>query len=66
MTRISRWLVLTAFLLQAGFFLFVARHRLIDGDEGFYLLAARLVLQHKTPYLDFFYPQAPLLPYVAR
>jgi Dolichyl-phosphate-mannose-protein mannosyltransferase len=64
MTRISRWLVLTAFLLQAGFFLFVARHRLIDGDEGFYLLAARLVLQHKTPYLDFFYPQAPLLPYV--
>ena len=64
MTRISRWLVLTAFLLQAGFFLFVARHRVIDGDEGFYLLAARLVLQHKTPYFDFFYPQAPLLPYV--
>jgi 4-amino-4-deoxy-L-arabinose transferase-like glycosyltransferase len=43
--------------------LFVARHRFIDGDEGFYLLASRLVLKHKAPYLDFFYPQAPLLPY---
>jgi 4-amino-4-deoxy-L-arabinose transferase-like glycosyltransferase len=35
----------------------------IDGDEGFYLLASRLVMQHKAPYLDFFYTQAPLLPY---
>jgi hypothetical protein len=51
-------------LLQAVFFYFVSQHRLIDGDEGYYTLASRLVLQHKTPYLDFFYPQAPLLPYV--
>src|ERR1019366_5804668 len=29
-----------------------------------YLLASRLVLMHKRPYLDFFYNQAPLLPYV--
>jgi 4-amino-4-deoxy-L-arabinose transferase-like glycosyltransferase len=43
--------------------MFVARHRLIDGDEGFYLLASRRILEHKVPYLEFFYPQAPLLPY---
>ncbi len=64
MTRASRLLFVPIFLLQAGFFLFVSLHRLIDGDEGFYLLASRLVMQHKAPYLDFFYTQAPLLPYV--
>lgn len=52
------------FLILAGYFWFVSRHRLIDGDEGYYLLASRLVLEHRAPYLDFFYPQAPLLPYV--
>ena len=45
------------------YFSFVSYHRFIDGDEGFYLLASRLVLEHKIPYLDFFYTQAPLLPY---
>ena len=35
----------------------------INGDEGFYLAAGRLVSEGKQPYLDFFYPQAPLLPY---
>ena len=49
------------FLFLLRFFLFIARHRFIAGDEGFYLLASRLVLQHKMPYLDFFYQQAPLL-----
>ncbi len=64
MTRTCRLLFIPIFLLQACFFLFVSQHRLIDGDEGFYLLASRLVMQHKAPYLDFFYTQAPLLPYV--
>ncbi len=64
MTRTCKLLFLPVFLLQAGFFWFVSQHRLIDADEGYYALAARLVLQHKTPYLDFFFPQAPLLPYV--
>src|SRR5271165_2288172 len=64
MTRTAKLLVVPVVLLQLCFFLFVARHRLIDGDEGFYLLASRLVLEHKVPYLDFFYTQAPLLPYV--
>lgn len=38
--------------------------RLIDADEGYYLLASKLVLQGKALYADFLYPQMPLLPYV--
>jgi hypothetical protein len=44
--------------------LVIARHRLIDGDEGFYLMASRLVFEHRIPYHDFFFTQMPLLPYV--
>ena len=64
MTRTWKQLLIPVVLLQAAFFLFVSQRRFIDGDEGFYLLASRLVLEHKAPYLDFFYTQAPLLPYV--
>ena len=60
----KRAFLIAVFAAQILFFGFTARHRFIDGDEGFYLLAARLVLAHKKPYLDFFYTQAPLLPYV--
>jgi hypothetical protein len=41
----------------------IAYSRLIDGDEGFYLLAVKLVAHGKHPYLDFFFPQMPALPY---
>ena len=44
-------------------FLFVHK-RFIDGDEGFYLAAAREVASGNTPYLDYSYPQMPLLPYI--
>ena len=64
MTRSAKLLLLPVFLAQALFFVFIARHRFVDGDEGFYLLASRLVLMHKIPYLDFSYVQAPLLLYV--
>ena len=64
MTRAAKLLLVPLFVLQVVFFTFVALHRFVDGDEGFYLLASRLVLMHKKPYLDFFYTQAPLLPYV--
>ena len=64
MDRTSKLLFIPLVLLESLFFLYVSQHRLIDGDEGFYLLASRLVMQHKAPYLDFFYTQAPLLPYV--
>lgn len=64
MTRTAKLLLVPLFVLQLFFFGFIALHRFIDGDEGFYLLVSRLVLMHKRPYLDFFYQQAPLLPYV--
>jgi 4-amino-4-deoxy-L-arabinose transferase-like glycosyltransferase len=64
MTRTAKLLLVPTLLLQILFFTFVARHRFLNGDEGFYLLASRLVLMHKKPYLDFFYQQAPLLPYI--
>lgn len=50
--------------VSAGFFPLLAVDRLISRDEGFYVLAARLVLEGELPYLDFFYPQMPLLPYL--
>ena len=61
--RTYKLLRVPVFVLLVCFFSFVARHRLIDGDEGFYLMTSRLVLEHKLPYLDFFYTQTPLLPY---
>jgi Dolichyl-phosphate-mannose-protein mannosyltransferase len=64
MTRTSKLWLVPVVLLQAAFFLYVSQRRLIDGDEGFYLLASQLVMRHHAPYLDFFYTQAPLLPYV--
>lgn len=42
----------------------VAQRRLIDGDEGYLLMGARLVSQGQWPYADFFSPQMPVLSYV--
>jgi 4-amino-4-deoxy-L-arabinose transferase-like glycosyltransferase len=64
MARGSMLVFLLVLLIQAAFFFYVSQHRLVDDDEGYYLLSSRLVIEHKTPYLDFFYQQAPLLPYV--
>ena len=36
----------------------------LNQDEGWYLYAARLVSEGKTPYRDFFYTQAPVMPVV--
>jgi len=63
MNRACRLGVIPVCVFLACFFSFAARHRFIDGDEGFYLLASRLAMEHKVPYVDFFYLQAPLLPY---
>lgn len=46
------------------FFSWIALERLIARDEGFYMLASKLVWQGKLLYSDFFYPQGPLLPYI--
>jgi hypothetical protein len=42
----------------------IAAERLIDGDEGYLLMAARLVSEGRWPYRDFFFTQTPLLPAV--
>jgi hypothetical protein len=55
--------VCASLLYLAGLFCYAAT-RPVDGDEGFYTTAARLVWEGKTPYKDFFFQQAPLLPYL--
>jgi hypothetical protein len=64
MTRTSKILLPAVALLLGTVFIAVAHLRLIDGDEGFYLLAAKLVFHGKVLYRDFFYTQMPLLPFV--
>ena len=54
---------LLVFVLPGILFFAMSQLRLVDGDEGFYLLASRLVAEGQAPYHDFFYPQTPLLPY---
>jgi 4-amino-4-deoxy-L-arabinose transferase-like glycosyltransferase len=54
----------TGFLIVLVCFGLAASHRFIDGDEGFYLLASRLVMHGQPLYAGFFFTQAPLLPYV--
>ena len=51
-------------LVYLAWLVHYAEVRRIDGDEGLYTTAARLVWEGKTPYRDFFYQQAPLLPYL--
>jgi 4-amino-4-deoxy-L-arabinose transferase-like glycosyltransferase len=50
--------------LLAALLVPIALLRVVDGDEGSYLLASRLVAHGTVPYTDFIYPQMPLLPYV--
>lgn len=56
--------IISNFVFLFLFFVWLAGKRNIDGDEGLYLEAARLVSQGKTLYFDFFYQQMPLLPYL--
>ena len=53
---------LMALLLTAGLAVY-AQTLAFAWDEGFHLLAAQLIKAGKTPYLDFFFPQAPLNAY---
>jgi hypothetical protein len=50
--------------VTALFLVPLAAWGVVDNDEGYYGLAAKLTTQGEVPYRDFFYPQAPLLPYV--
>jgi len=58
------WPIVLLLFALCIFFGFISQKRLIAGDEGYYLFAARLVAEGQIPYLDFFYPQMPLLPYL--
>lgn len=60
----SRQQTILVFLAQFSIFLTISRWRLVDGDEGFYLLTSRLVTEGKLPYHDFLLTQMPMLPYV--
>jgi hypothetical protein len=61
----STWLVaLAVALVQLLLFWIVSHFRFIDGDEAFYLVAARKVAEGSVVYRDFFYPQMPFLPSV--
>ncbi len=55
-------LALAAVLLTAGLAVY-AQTLAFAWDEGFHLLAAQLINAGRTPYLDFFFPQAPLNAY---
>jgi hypothetical protein len=59
-----KWHVILIVILQLLFLVPLAFNRIIAGDEGFYLIAAKEVSQGALPYIDFFYPQMPLLPFV--
>ena len=52
------------YLASCLFLLWLGLNRLVARDEGFYLMAAKLVMDGNLPYLDFFYPQMPLFPYL--
>jgi len=56
------WIV--AILALTPLFIVISFNRLIDGDEGYYLMAAKLINQGHLIYSDFFYPQMPALPYI--
>ena len=53
---------LLSLIILPIYFFYVAFHRLIARDEGFYNIASKLVMEGRAVYQDFFYPQMPLLP----
>ena len=54
-SRVAKLVIIPLFLLQLLLFVFITQHRFVDTDEGYYLLASRLVLMHKRPYVDLFF-----------
>jgi hypothetical protein len=61
----SEWLIVIAIASILGaIFIADSRFLFVDGDEGFYLLASKLVYQGQVLYRDIFFTQMPLVPYV--
>lgn len=61
--RLSWVMLLIVIVYVIGLSAF-SQNRPLDGDEGYYATAARLVADGQTPYKDFFYPQMPYFPYI--
>jgi len=53
---------LFVFLVQLPLLVFAAEYRLIDSDEGLYLIAGRTLYEGRLLYRDFFWPQVPGVP----
>jgi len=64
MQKAARLTIILLLIVHVALLFVFVRNRFIDGDEGFYLSAAREVAFGKTPYIDYCYPQMPLLPYI--
>jgi len=64
MTRRAIFILVVLLAVHAGLLILFASHRVLDGDEGFYLNATRAVGQGMSPYTDFFYTQLALMPTV--
>ncbi len=58
----QRALYIVSFLLLAGYLVY-SQTMAFHWDEGFHLLAAKLINQGQKPYIDFCFPQAPLNAY---
>lgn len=57
-------LYLLLVVLMAAVFVPMSHFRLVDGDEGTYILLSRLVMEGKLPFHDLFWPQMFLTPYI--
>jgi hypothetical protein len=63
--RAPSWVDAAVVGIPGAALLVTAARRFVDGDEGAYLGAASLMVEHgRLPYADFLYTQTPLLPYV--
>ncbi|HEX5035452.1 MAG TPA: glycosyltransferase family 39 protein, partial [bacterium] len=56
--------VAASVVAMVAWFFWLGGRRNVDGDEGLYLEAARLVMSGKSLYSDFFFQQMPLTPYL--
>lgn len=61
--RRERMLFVAACTLELVCLAVLAVQRNVNADEGFYLVAGLRVLEGKTLYRDFFFPQMPYLPF---
>jgi hypothetical protein len=63
LTRRSLGIFLGILVLAATALVLYSQTRAFVWDEGFHLVAAALIAQGKTPYIDFCFPQTPLNAY---